>query len=636
LVKGVRLAIAASILAPHWIAGTRNDLSLALAGCLWRIRASTRAAYGLEPSEEHDESIFILEEDDAAGIFNCVMAIAGDETEDKRSRLLNLRNTWKKLDGEAGAKVTGGKVLAEMVGEPIGPRLVRALYRLLSDSDAAEQIEKLAEQFYMWYGPGVILDLDLVAEGVGQPWMTRMQAMSSLGGKNIMIGDKKVKVVDILFGSTVIQRIHGLTFDPSTTDLVVLNETGRSVINQWKGWGTEPCAQMVQDNEVEPFLSYVLEVICDNDDARYRWVLSWLADILQRPAEKPGTSLVLVGVQGAGKTFLGEHIMGRIIGSTHYTQLKDIAKLTDKFNTIIDNKIFVQCDEAVHSYQRDVASRLKSIITDRTVTIEPKGINAYSKPNHMHVLFTSNEETKALFIDPSPHERRFTVIKVSDKYARDMEYWSYMHIWVPASLPKIMRWLLDYKYDRRFISRPIDTDAKRHIQRDGVDLEVSWIVSRLGMGFPLADNVHTQWFEAYHSNTLSETDQVNNVRRRDRWPNIIAGPALERDYKEFVRSQGRPIYSGSVAQTIKRVMPPNSLNLMTQKSVRRIDQRTGQATQDRIRLSSFPPAMEIIEHLKKRYGTLIDEMLLEAMQFPDQGDSEGAEPGPRIVEEKEF
>lgn len=619
LVKAVRLAITASIVAPHWVEGTRNDLSLALAGTLWRIRTSTRAAYGLEPGEDHDPNLFVLTEDDAKGIFNCVMKIAGDSEDDKRSRLLNLHNTWGKLDGEVGAKVTGGKVLAELVGEPVGPRVVRALYRLLSDNDAAEQIEKLAEQFVMWYGPGVILDLDMVVKGRGIPWMTNMQARASMGGKNIIIGDKKVKMVDMLFNSTIINRVMGLTFDPSSDELLVQTSEGL-MVNQWKGWGVEPSTQRVTDEEIEPFLTYIKEVVCSGVKDHNEWVLAWLADLFQYPAKKPGTALVLVGVQGAGKTFLGEHILGKIVGPTHYAQLKDITKLTDKFNTIIDNKVFVQCDEAIHSYQRDVASRLKSIISDGSVTIEPKGINAYSKPNHMRLLFTSNEETTAIFIDPSPYERRFSVLKVSAARAMDLDYWSFMHLWTPTALPKIMRWLLDYKYDRHLISRPVETTAKRDIQRVGVDVEVSWILSRMAMGFPLGERQHTQWFEAYLDSEVTESDKKNNVKRRDAWPNLVVPSAIEADLKAFVREHGRTVYTGSVMTSVRKVLPPDSVGPKTQMSVRVVDPRSGQASVARVRLFTWPDQTAILRHLKNRYGAVIDGLYEEMQSFPS-GDS---------------
>lgn len=619
LIRGIRLAIAAAMIAPHWGPGIRNDMSLALAGTLWRIKTSTRAAYGLELDEDAPVGYFVLTDDDAKALFTCIMKLADDQHGDERQRMLNLINTWKKLDGEAGGKVTGGKVLADLIGPEVGPRVVRALYRLLSDNDAAEQVEKLAEQFVMWYGVGVIVDLHMVAAGRSSPWMTKEQATNSLGGKKLIIGNKKVPLVNMLFGSTIINRVMGLTFDPSTPELLVQTPEGL-MVNQWKGWGTEPSTQAVLDEQIEPFLTYIKTIIADGDEERFRWTLAWLADILQNPSRKAGTALVLVGVQGAGKTFLGEHVMAKIIGDSHSVQLNAIEQLTSKFNTLCDNKMFIQCNEAMHSHQRETASRLKSIITDRNMIVEPKGINSYSKPAHFRVCFTSNDETAAVFIDPSPYERRFTVMKVSPSKANDMDYWSFMHLWTPANLPKIMRWLLDYQYERTMIQRPLDTEAKRDVQRVGVDMEVSWILARMASGHPLSERTHHNWFEGYHLDHITEYDKKNNVLRRDVWPNRVVPDMIEADYKDFVRGHGRPVYTGSVITNVKRALPENSLKQAAQMTVRVVDERSGQVRVERRRVYEFPSTDDILAHLRKRYGPVVDKMYEDFKVHPDTED----------------
>lgn len=613
LLRAMRLAIVASMVAPHWVHGSRNDLSLALAGTLWRIRTSTMAAFGLEPEEASPEGYYVLDEDDAEALFKCIMFLAQDDKDDERSRLLNLRNTWRKLDSEAGGKVTGGKVLAELVGPEVGARVVKALYRLLSDNDSAEQLEALAERYVMWYGPGVIVDLHMVQTSRDNPWMTKVQAEASLGGKNLVIGDKKIPVSKMLFGSSIINRITGLTFDPSKPELLVNTDYGMKV-NQWRGFAVQPTGQRVENSEIKMFYDYVMEVLASGDEKVAHWLFSWLADCLQFPHKKPGTALVLVGVEGAGKTFLGEHIMGRIIGPTHATQTNSITTLTHQFNTIIDNKIFLTCNESVHSYQKDTAARLKSIITDETIIIEPKGINSYTKPNHMHFMFTSNYEDAAIFISASPYERRFTVVKVSDHRARDIKYWDDMHLWTPQALPKIMQWLLDYRYDRKLVMRPLETEAKRNIQKVGVDTEVSWILSRINEGFPIGPMNHHHWFEAYSTDALTEGDQKSNTLRRDAWPDIIVPSALENDYRGFVRSMGKPVHSGSVITSIKRVLPNDALRLVKQASIRYVDHKTTQIVQTRMRLVAFPSVDSILEHLKKKYGTIVDDIMAEQAQ----------------------
>lgn len=609
LLRSIRMAACCAILAEYWTPGNRNDMSLALAGTLWRIRASTMGALGLEKEEDVPEGLFVLDENDANSIFRCLIDLTEDKHGDERQRMLNLKNTWRKLDGESGAKVTGGKVLAELIGTEEGTKVVRALYRLLSDNDAAETVEALAERYVMWYGPGVIIDLELVQANKPVPWMTREQAGNSMGGKNVKIGDIKVPLAKLLFTSPIIHRVGGLTFDPSTSELVVDVPHQGAMVNQWRGFAVEPSPQQVEFVQVAKFVTYVREIIANGNEDIAHWVFAWMADFIQNPADKPGTALVLVGVEGAGKTFLGEHILGPIIGPAHYGATNSVNTLTHNFNTIIDNKIFIQCDEAVHSYQKDVASRLKSIITDKNFIVEPKGINAYIKPNHMRFLFTSNEEAAAIFVSASKHERRFTVLRVPPKRAGDLVWWDEFRMWVKANLPLIMRWLKDYRYDRKLIMRPVETDAKRELQRTGLDPEVAWILSRVAEGFPLSDRTHNYWFEAFEKNSISANDQQRNVRVRNKWPNRIVQSVLEDDLRAYIRSMGRPVYSGSLITSIHRVMPPKSILPFAQRTIEYTDLKTDQVTKERVRLYTFPTPEEIVAHLKTKYGEVIEEEL---------------------------
>lgn len=616
VVSGVRLAQAVAILAPCFQEGLRNDLSLALAGLLWRIRATTFAAYGIDNEAEYQEgAFFLLTESMAKRFFEIVLTVAGDDPTDRHSRLLNFKNTWEKLDRDPQAKVTGGGAFIEHMGID-GTAKIRAVYRLLSDSDALEAIEAIVDQFVVWYGQGVCVDLDMVMKGVAQPWMTKEQTINSLGGRKLNMGEKKIPIANIIFGSAIIRRVAGLTFDPSCSDLMVDTPQGVK-INQWKGFGVDPCPQMVLDEEIEPFLDYVKTILSSGFSDRNDWILAWAADMLQRPHEKPGTALVLVGPQGAGKTFLGEQVLGKIIGGGHYVQMNSIESLTSKFNSIADNKLFIQCDEAMHSYQKDVASKLKSIITDESVMIEPKGINSYKKPNHMHFLFTSNEEHSALFIDPSPHERRYTVLKVNSIRANDTEYWVRMRNWVPANLHKILRWLLDYKYDREMVLRPLQTRAKRDIQRVSVDLEVAWISTRLKQGFPLDRRSHQQWFQAFNTGHIDDKGKRENTIRRDVWPNRVTGQAIEDDFKAFSRAQGRSVWSGNIITSLMRAFPEGSLTDAERINVSFFTQN-GQI-RERVRLLEFPAPHQIIEHLRAKYGDVIDyNFQLDADDLPSE------------------
>jgi len=595
LVDAVRMAAAAAMLSRYWVKGVRNDMSLALAGALWRMYSVVLSASEISGSEAPRSSEAL---DRAERLLRTITTLADDDPADVKSRVMNLHSTWRKLDRDPSSKAIGATRLAELIG-PVGPQVVRNLYILMADDAGTLEFEELAERFRIWYGQGVLIDLDMVERGMSQFWMTREQAKNSMGGRSLTLGGKKIPVSSILFSSLAVGRVFGVTFDPSSTETVIEHDDC-AYVNQWRGFKVDP-AEDVTEDEVRPFLDYVHEVVADKDDKAANWVLDWCADVLQDPAKKPGTSLVLVGMPGAGKTFLGECVLGAIIGPTHYGQTNSITSLTERFNQLVDNKLLLQCDEALHSYQRDTAARLKALVTDQTMRIEPKFVNPYVKPNHMRFVFTSNEETAALFIDATPAERRFTVLHVSGARSSDNNYWQNLRQWTADNLPKIAKYLMDRKYDKSSIRRPYATEAKRVLQGVGVPLEVSWLNERLQNGFPLSGEVHQYWWQCFQMDKEAEYS-TSNMLIADRWPDTIHLPAIEEDFRRYVRERGKPLHTGNVWLTIRGVFPDSSIESIGQRSVSVTDSYTNITQRRRVRLYTFPSMERILEHLERKYG----------------------------------
>lgn len=613
LMKALRLSVAAAIIAPHWLSGTRNDLSLALAGLLYRIRISALASYGVEAEEDVPEGTFILTEQDAIGIFNAVMEISGDCHGDEFTRLQNLRNTWKKMLADSGAKATGGKAVEKLVGEQFGQKVVKSLYRLLSDNTAAEEIEAYMEQFVIWYGAGVLIDLDMVKAGHPKPWMLKQQAEVSMGGEKVTIGGKKVPITSLLFNTKLVQRVRGMTFDPGTGEVLVDTEGGKKV-NAWSGLRVKPFPEPVTEDMVRPFLIYIKEIIAADDSGAYDWVLDWLADIVQEPASKPGTALVAVGEQGAGKSFLGEGIMRPIIGDTHSAQAADIGALVSQFNKLAENKLFLQVDESTTQGSRAAADKLKSIISDKHILIQPKGIDTYQAPNHMRLLFTSNREGTAVFIDGSAYERRYTVLHVNPKRAQDTVWWEGFRAWTEEHLPHILRYLLDRKYDKKTVRRPYETRAKRVIQLNGLDPEVAYVLERLDAGFPISETAHEHWFDAYDSHAITAKDKAADKLRRDEWPDMLRVGALEEDFRKWVRGRGHAIYGRSVqklATFLSITAPAHQMRVLYR------DEKSGKQIEDRPRFYQLPDKETILKGLKDKYGDIIDDIQINVRNLPE-------------------
>ncbi len=604
LVKGVRKAVAAAMICDYWGPGVRNDMSLALAGLMWRIRASTLAASGVDSELDMDPAIFCLKENDANDIIEFVIRNADDNSGDHRARRLNFINTWKKLDKDPSAKVTGGKVLAELVGGEAGEVLLKFLYRLLSDNTAASELEHMAENFCIWYGQGLLIDLGMVTRGHDSPWMTRGQARDSMGDKKIIIGDKRIPMVNILFDLPSVPRVMGFTFEPSSTEIICDGSLG-AMINQWRGFAVEPHPEPVEDSEMAPLIEYLHAILASGEKPTYQWIIQWIAHIFQTPADKAGTALVLVGDQGAGKTFLGQHVIAPLIGDAHSSHLNNITDITAKFNMAMDMKVLIRCEEAIHAWQRDISSQMKSLITDDFIWIEPKNINRFKKPNHMRFIFTSNEATQAILVDSDPNERRYTVINISAHKVGQLKYWDELYKWIVENRPKIMRWFLSIEIDREFIRLPLQTEAKKELQRSNYPPELMWVMNRIQNGYPIEEKAHQNWFDSY-SDKITEKQKQMNTLDRENWPDWITFAALERDFTDFLRSIHKKQYTTTGPEEIRKVFP--IIGGPMRVRVTKYDLRSGQQTQTRQRVYAMPSRQTIHAHLKEKYGALIEDL----------------------------
>ena len=145
------------------------------------------------------------------------------------------------------------------------------------------------------------------------------------------------------------------------------------------------------------------------------YFLNWLAAILQT-RKKLMTSFVFIGQQGAGKgVFLG-HILKPLFGQTQTLQVED-EQLKSSFNGWIKNACFIAFNEVAHDNhgRNSLNSKIKSIITDPTITINEKNIRTYQIENNVNCVFYSNERVP-LLVERS--DRRFTIIETGDNLAK--------------------------------------------------------------------------------------------------------------------------------------------------------------------------------------------------------------------------
>jgi hypothetical protein len=139
---------------------------------------------------------------------------------------------------------------------------------------------------------------------------------------------------------------------------------------------------------------------------------------LQRPWEKPGIIIILMGGQGIGKGRLGAIL--RAIWQATYLHLYKTANVTGSFNADLERSFIVFLDEALFAGDRASSDALKSLVTEDIIHINEKHQPSRQiKSYHRFVIATNAEHVKQTDRD----DRRDFVLRVSEARKGDLDYW---------------------------------------------------------------------------------------------------------------------------------------------------------------------------------------------------------------------
>lgn len=193
------------------------------------------------------------------------------------------------------------------------------------------------------------------------------------------------------------------------------------------------------------------------------WVLKWMAYPLQHVGAKMKTAVVMFGPEGTGKNlFWGalKSIYGR------YAALITQAELEDKHNTWLSAKLFLIANEVVtRAEMSHHVGRLKNLVTEDEVYINPKMVDQRYESNHVNLVFCSNEFQP---LKISPGDRRYMVIRTP----RALPEGFYREIGAElkaGGARALMRYLLELELgDFTEHTKPIETEAKRDLVEIGM------------------------------------------------------------------------------------------------------------------------------------------------------------------------
>ncbi len=194
------------------------------------------------------------------------------------------------------------------------------------------------------------------------------------------------------------------------------------VYNLFSGLSVEPV-----EGDCSPYTTHLRDVICAGDDEACRYLTGWMAHLIQRPDEKPSVAIVMKSVPGTGKGTTVKPLLD-ILGQ-YAAHINGAGQIAGRFNSTLANKLLVFADE-VTVRNRAEADRLKGIISETSVNLERKGIDAEPMPNFARLIFASNS-TQTLVAGIG--ERRYLVLEPDPTKAQAKDYFDHLHDWVNDS-----------------------------------------------------------------------------------------------------------------------------------------------------------------------------------------------------------
>ncbi len=197
----------------------------------------------------------------------------------------------------------------------------------------------------------------------------------------------------------------GVEFNPQATT--------HGTLNLWVGMTVTPTAGGW--NLIKELL---LNVLCGGRTSEYQYLLSYIAHAIQKPWEKPGVMLVMLGGQGIGKGTLAR-ILQRIWAAT-FLHVHRIKQVVGDFNGSLERAYVVFLDEALFAGDRASSDALKSLVTEQTISINEKHQPSRQIRSYHRFICATNADW---FKNTERDDRRDFVLRVSESRKGDHAFW---------------------------------------------------------------------------------------------------------------------------------------------------------------------------------------------------------------------
>jgi hypothetical protein len=244
--------------------------------------------------------------------------------------------------------------------------------------------------------------------------------------------------VDIWLKDKNIRVFDKLVFQP--TPMVC----GRDNFNMWVPFkiANEPLVETERDYWKE-YCLYIHNLIGDENVVNY--VLARYAFRLVNPAVRTNVVLIISGIEGDGKNSMLAPIYNIMKGYT--CMLSSAKQLYDTHSMFEAQHLFILVSEATGVANFENSEILKTRVTEPTLFVNPKGIQAFEIDNLCDYDMTTNNQNVVKLTDDS--RRRFLQIESTSYYLNNVEFFNDYRKNIennPIALRQIYHGLINFDY----------------------------------------------------------------------------------------------------------------------------------------------------------------------------------------------
>ena len=192
-----------------------------------------------------------------------------------------------------------------------------------------------------------------------------------------------------------------------------------NIFNTWTNFEMENVNEYSHKQEELDLILNFIKKLCNNNEEHFEYFIKWIAQMIQYPAIKSGVIPVLISKQGAGKgTFMS--LIKKMLGEKKFLESTDPSRdVWGSFNGLMTNAFFVNLNEIEKKDVIHAEGIIKNLITDSTININNKGVNAYTSRSYHRFLITTNKEEP---VNTSKDDRRNFIIRCSDELINNTPY----------------------------------------------------------------------------------------------------------------------------------------------------------------------------------------------------------------------